>query len=1327
MPVKLIKYLLTLCAACTFLNLRADEMTIRQIPVAKDLPSNTVYRMFQDSDGFVWLGTTNGFCRYDGYNMKSFRSEITRPAFPSNYITGGFAEDTLNSVIWAGTEKGVLTIDKRTHKITILDSALLGNAPIRQILYAGDAMWICSDYGLYLYRLDGSLKKKYRDGASSIHIDRRGTVRITGWMDGIYYLDRESDAFVRYPPIGNDNNPHKIFQDREGRFWVCTWGDGLYRFYPDRLGQSMYERIDVSGAGGLSHDIFFGMEQDEVNGYLWALSYSGLIVFEPEGKRIVPINEFARPVNNLTNILSDIIKDRDGNLWLGTYEQGAIVVNPSRSPVTNFDLQFLKTKTGHVPDIVEIFEDRDGEFWIKQRRLGVFLFNAANSSMRQLDIPEIGAAIAFCYHSDSGEIWLATDYVPNIWRLRKSGGKVSLVGTIDMSEIIPVNMPTVKFLHEDRRGVIWAATNDVVLSFKNGAWTVVNSNCGAITGMTEDSYGNIWLSTTERGLWHIAPVVGSNRTEIKNYNDKTSEIAGNNISGIAAGVDGQLWFCANEKQLFSYDIARGHFTDCTPKANVNNFIIFSIVAARNGRIWILSDKQLVEFNPSTGASVQYDAWSDLVLTSLHGSSIIETRNGSIMLGGNKGLCIFTSSPQLEQPCKKVRTTITDIKINGATICQSEAGNDKLDWQKKLILLPGETNLEINFSSFNYLNPGKTRYAYKLEGVDKQWIQAEPGRSFAVYNQLRKGEYTLLVKSTGDNQLWSDEITRLHIIKKPAFYETGWAYFGYAVIIILILFAGLRFYANRIELRNELRVVQLEKEKSEELIQTKLRFFTNIGHEFRTPLTLIMTPLSTLLSQLSDENLKQKLSSIYRNAEDMLGLINQLLDFRKLEVGGEKLKLSCDDFVKFAEYVHSAFKDVAANKAIHFTFESEVRQLFMAFDKSKIRKVINNLYSNALKFTPDEGYIATSLRLVQDEGREFVCIDISDSGCGVPEREQQTIFERFYQSKNNDPDKTGSGIGLHLVKEYLKLHGGHIALSSKVGEGSVFSVSLPVNLQCSGDDNVYNDAPNSPDAAADAVNDEHKTLLIVEDNLELRNFLAEQLGGKFAVLQAANGKEGAELARKKLPDLIVSDVMMPVMNGLDMCQRLKSSIETSHIPVVLLTARLSDESKIESYKAGADSYIAKPFNFEVLLTRIEMLIEQQEKRRKLFHKTIEITPSSITTTSIDEALIKKALLVVEQNMDNSDYSVDELAVELALSRRHLSRKFQSIIGLSPGEFIRSVRLKRAAQMLKDTQYNISEIADRVGFGAIKSFNQNFKEEFGLTPTQYRTENVKSWTP
>jgi DNA-binding response OmpR family regulator/two-component sensor histidine kinase len=451
---------------------------------------------------------------------------------------------------------------------------------------------------------------------------------------------------------------------------------------------------------------------------------------------------------------------------------------------------------------------------------------------------------------------------------------------------------------------------------------------------------------------------------------------------------------------------------------------------------------------------------------------------------------------------------------------------------------------------------------------------------------------------------------------------------------------------------------------------------------------------------------------------MLGLINQLLDFRKLEMGGEKLKLSYDDFIHFSEYVYVTFEEVAAaNKSVKFTFESQSKQLFIRFDKEKIRKILNNLYSNALKFTPEGGHIATEIHLTKVAEREFVKIVIADTGCGIPEKELQTVFERFYQSENNASEKAGSGIGLHLVKEYVELHEGRITVDSKINEGSVFSVFIPADLKGKEDTAQV----QSFEQEGIQKGKSRKTLLIVEDHAEFRQFLTEQLSNQFNVLQAADGEVGKETAQKKHPDLIISDLMMPTLDGLELCRLLKNDIQTSHIPVILLTARLSDEAKIDSYKAGADSYISKPFNFEVLLTRIEKLIEQQDKRKRLFHETINVQPGSITTTSLDEEFIRTALQLIEKNIDSSDYSNNDLSRDLGMSRSCLYPKFQSITGQTPTHFIRSIRLKRAAQLLQAKQHTVSEISWMVGINDIKYFNKYFKEEFGKTPTQYRADS------
>ena len=437
-------FVISLALIC--LQLNANEITIRQIPFAKELPTNTVTRIFQDNDGFVWLGSPYGFCRYDGYNMKSFRSEVSNPVFPSNNITGGFAEDSLNNTLWIGTEKGVLILDKHSHTIVSLDIALLGESTVRQILYADNGMWVCSDDGLYLYGLDRLLIKRYLESANSIHIDNRGTVRVTSWNNGIYYLDKAIDTFLPYPRIGSQNRPHKIFQDNAGAFWICTWGNGLYRFYPDRQGTNMYEYVDAMNNNNFDFGIFYGIEQDDVNGYFWVLSFAGVSVFRVNNERIVPVDKLVAPINDLTNFFSDIIKDRNGSLWLGSFEQGVIIVNPTPSFVTNFDLQFIKAQTGYVPNIVKIFEDKNDELWIRQDRIGIFLLHPETKAIRRLDIPEISDANAICNRSETDEIWVASEYTPNIRHLSKTNGIVRLTGTSDLRDILGENAQAVKFL-----------------------------------------------------------------------------------------------------------------------------------------------------------------------------------------------------------------------------------------------------------------------------------------------------------------------------------------------------------------------------------------------------------------------------------------------------------------------------------------------------------------------------------------------------------------------------------------------------------------------------------------------------------------------------------------------------------------------------------------------------------------------------------------------------------------------------------------------------------------------------------------------------------------
>ena len=651
---------------------------------------------------------------------------------------------------------------------------------------------------------------------------------------------------------------------------------------------------------------------------------------------------------------------------------------------------------------------------------------------------------------------------------------------------------------------------------------------------------------------------------------------------------------------------------------------------------------------------------------------------------------------------------------------------------KIELRYDENFISIEFSGLNYANPDHTYYKYRLKNYEEGWVEspaAALGR--AVYTGLRPGEYEFEVYAANGDKVWSKEPARLAIVVHPPFWATY-----YALAVYVLMAAGMVYWISKMYVRWEKEKMMAERRENarrqqEHLEEMKLRFFTNISHEFRTPLTLILTPLGSLIKQQSDVDLKQRLVVIYRNAEKLLQLVNQLLDFRKLEMQGERLSVRMGDIVVFVQDAVEAFCELVKEKGVTLAFESKIGHLYMNYDHDKVYKVVNNLLSNAVKFTPSGGRIAVRVENLVRNGREYVAVSVRDTGCGMEEKDKERIFTRFYQVESSHKSQSGSGIGLHLVKGYVDLHGGEITVDSRPGEGSVFTFFLPTDLQhdekvtiAHGEDKETVSV-SVPSAAEDGSepSGERKKLLIVEDNADFRAYLVHEFSSDFDVVEAGDGVEGEEMVREEWPDLVISDLMMPKRDGIAFCQRMKNDIHTSHIPFILLTAKMSDDARIESYKAGADSYISKPFNFEMLQVRVQKLIEQRETRKVTFKKNIEITPSEITTTSLDEEFVKKAVAFVEKNMDNSEYSLEDLSSDLGLSKTHLNRKLTVILNMKPLQFIRSIRLKRATQLLVGSQYNVVEIADKVGFNTIKYFNRYFKEEFGMTPTQYREANKK----
>ena len=947
---------------------------------------------------------------------------------------------------------------------------------------------------------------------------------------------------------------------------------------------------------------------------------------------------------------------------------------------------------------------------------------------------ELDHQICWVLYKDSKQrIWVGT-YQENLYCIDK--GKVKLYSYPSEGYQQDPDCSNIRAIIEDKKGRLWISVY--------GGVGCLDLNTGKINLLVENHLELKEYKTADAlALDNDGRLIVGAYNGLYIYNQETDQVwiperddpsnklfihDSNKYNCIMNDSRGLLWFGTQyalnivtpDNQLYTLQEENG-----LPNATIqgiqedNNHDIW--VSTINSICKIKVDKQGANYNFHV---VSFPAETGSQQDNLFDFHSLKARDGKIYFGRTNGFHAF--SPENVFYDKFISYPVfTSLKLFNATITPGMEYNGRIllnkavNYARNIVLEHDENFITLDFSGVNFANPSHTFFRYQLQGLDKEWIEglSDNGQGSATYNNLPPGEYTFKVSAAGNDKIWGPE-SSFAIVIHPPFWDTILARIIYFVLFCALLY-GVIMYMNK---RNHRKLVRMQYEEAErqkeELNQMKFRFFTNISHELRTPLTLIITPLDMLKRKITDESVSRQLSNIYRNAQELLNLVNQLLDFRKLEMKGEKLLLMNGDLEEFLESIYNSFHPVAVEKHLDFTCRMPHQSLYMYFDKDKVHKIINNLLSNAFKFTPAGGKIILSLSTEEKDEKRYARISVSDTGVGISEAELPYIFDRFYQIRNLEDEKLGSGIGLHLVREYAALHRGEVTVESHPGQGSEFVVYLPVDLMpedallrvmdAGSSEKIHLSLPN---------NDIRKKLLIVEDNKEFRTFLKEQLEEFYQVLEAADGEEGEQCAIDKNPDLIISDIMMPKMDGIELCRRIKTNIQTSHIPVILLTARTADDIKINSYEVGADSYMSKPFNFDMLMVRIEKLIEQQEKRKLEFSKNIEVNPSSITITSVDEKLIQRALEYIEKNMDNTEYAVEDLSRDLGMTRMNLYRKLQSITGNTPSDFIKSIRLKRAAQLLQGSQLTMVEVADRVGFSSASYFTKCFKDMFGVLPTQY----------
>ncbi|MCS2649071.1 response regulator [Bacteroides thetaiotaomicron] len=856
-----------------------------------------------------------------------------------------------------------------------------------------------------------------------------------------------------------------------------------------------------------------------------------------------------------------------------------------------------------------------------------------------------------------------------------------------------------------------------------------------IIGIGEGKDGSLWISTRKQGVYNakISSDLTLEEKNLRNLKTHAEGVISDNIGAICVDDNGLVWMGSQDGDVFTYDPQTNKVENLSDMFDMLEEGIFNIITDQLGHIWISTNKRVIEYDPKNGGIMDYSTMTDVMVNSFMPNSYYKTRSGKILYGGNKGISVFTPYDHLSDNPRRIRTMVSDVKIDGVSSLL-EKNNQRFNLRSQIISLnAGDKNIEIDFSSLNYAFPDKIKYAYKMDGVDDDWVYVRGDRQFAFYNQLPKGKRTFYLKTTDVNGLWSNYIAEVQVFKQPAFYETLWAYLFYIVFTLLCLYFFYHRMKRRIQLRHELRIAQIDKEKSEELVQTKLRYFTNISHDLLTPLTIITCLIDD--AEMTNGSRISQLTMIRSNVNKLRRLLQQILDFRKVESGNMKLSVSKSDVISFIDDVCKVnFTPLMRKKNQTFTFLTEDRHLMAYFDRDKLDKIVSNLLSNACKYTANGGDIKLIVDSYWESEYHHLRIQVVDTGEGIAPADLENVFKRFYTINKGDESES-NGIGLSLTKDLVELHHGTINVESELGKGSTFTVDLPINKDSYQEDELISEHISVNGINTDLILEKEELidskvgegedmqiadvhLLLVEDNEELLFLMEKILSKHYHVLIAKDGLEALNVIKDNEIDIIISDVMMPEMDGLEFCRALKSNLETSHIPIILLTAKNTVEDRIECYNAGADGYISKPFELKILEARINNFIMHKKNKQEEFRSNVEVNIDSLEPSSMDKEFLDKVISVIKSNMSEGDFDVVQLADALAVSKSSLYRKMKIATGLSPIEFIRNIRLKHGSQLLKDKSISVAEVAYECGFSNPKYFATCFKEEFGVTPKEYQ---------
>lgn len=1312
--------ILTFLTLALTLNLSAANFRFKHIEATDGLSDNKINVIHKDRQGFVWIGSASGLNRFDGYSNRIYRHVPgDSTSLGCTYITE-ITEDR-DGRLWMLAGGGYVTYDPVTERFNNRPDTLLRRRGINgmpsKIVADSLGLWLQMG-GDGIYRLTGdkavavtdvdpragditAITPLGRDNLTAV-IDNRGHINILNPDGSLNYRNSDLTAELQRP----------------SSLWAMADGKGLLWIYGEPgvwvLDTHSGEWYHSPAGDAVDPRSVRAIAEDE-NGRIWiGTDNEGVAVIDKNGSVVRLTNNPADIFSLGNNSVTTLMSDDNGTMWVGTQKKGVSMYN---------DCEF-KFDLVPMPDVNCIIPAGEaGRYWIGTDHSGLMKWDAASGELTSVSDPRDGGhshAITSLVRSADGSLWVGS--FNNGLKRYRNGAFTSY--TLDKG--LPSD--NIWAIAENNDGTLWLGTLGGGLILFNPAdggstiYTTKNSPLPAdyIITLCTGSDGNLYAGTSN-GLAAIEPLT----RKISVVEGPDSSLRDLSVTQVFTDSRGLLWV-GTQDGLKTLDLKSGRIYDVPLLPDRSRNYVLGMTEDAAGRVWVSVDGALLNItvdtnlNQAGGYSFSpraYTGKDGLQNSIFNQRSMARLDNGDIVVGGVYGLNRISPSG-IRYNLHRPKVIFTGLTLQGGeSVNPGEARDGNVILDKSLNLASKarfnhrQNSFTIYFATDNHILPEHTTYYYKLEGLQDDWLECEPGMHQATYTNLSPGKYRFVVKAANNDGVEGDGERTLEIIITPPLWATLWAKIIYALLglgAIILLAALMRRHERR-------RYVERQREESarkqEELNQMKFKFYTNVSHELRTPLTLILSPLESMMKEPGDERTAKRLATMHASASRLLYLVNQLLDFRKSEVAGLSFSGSTGDIVEFTRHTVATFADMAEKKEITLAFTSNVESLDMTFDHDKMGKIIINLLSNAMKFTPGGGKVDVALQFTGKTLR----LNVADSGCGVPDSDKPHVFERFYQSSSNHSDESGSGIGLSLVKEYARLHEGEASVSDTPGGGATFTVEIPVNKESA----PPLPAPAGEAAAATANADKPRpTALIVDDNRELLEFMGDELADDFNIITAPDGLEALETARAQKPDIVVTDLMMPRMDGMELCRRLKSDPDTSGIPVMVVTAKQEIPSMVEGLAAGADDYVTKPFNNDVLRLRMRRLTERRRREQEGGHPRLVPEPEKIAITSLDEKLLEKAVKYVQDNISRSDLSVEELSKALGMSRVHLYKKILHITGKTPVEFIRILRLKRSAQYLRESQLNVSEIAYQLGFNNPKYFSKYFQEEYGMSPSEYQ---------